>query len=57
MHTIMKLTHQLREYDREKEKEIKKMFNLDGEPMFDDPEFFNAYDKNSHWDEKEINIL
>ena len=33
----------LREYDREKEKEIAKMLDSNGEPIFDDPEFFNTY--------------
>ena len=33
----------LREYEREKEKDITKMFDSNGEPMFDDLEFFDAY--------------
>ena len=35
----------MREYDREKEKEIAKMFDLNGEPMFNDHEFFDTYDE------------
>ena len=31
-------------YDKEKEKEITKMFDSNGEPMFDDTEFFDNYD-------------
>jgi hypothetical protein len=28
---------------REKEKDIKEMFDSNGEPMFNDPEFFDTY--------------
>ena len=41
----MTLAHWLREYDKEKEKEIAQMFDSNGEPMFDDPEFFDTYDE------------
>ena len=37
-------TDLLREYDREKDKQITNMFNSNGEPVFDGPEFFNTYD-------------
>ena len=30
-------------YERDKEKEFIEMFNSNGEPMFDDPEFFDTY--------------
>ena len=33
----------LRAYEREKEKEFIEMFDSNGEPMFDDPEFFDTY--------------
>lgn len=39
----MTLEEWLREYDREKEKEHKEMFNSNGVPTFDDPEFFDTY--------------
>ena len=32
-----------REYEREKEKEFIEMFDSNGEPMFDDPDFFDTY--------------
>ena len=35
--TIMTPVEWLREYEREKEKEITKMFDSNWEPMFDDP--------------------
>ena len=31
-------------YNIEKENKIVEMFNSNGEPMFDDPEFFHTYD-------------
>ena len=43
MPKIMTPTNYLREYDREKEKEIVDMFNSNEETMFDDHEFFNTY--------------
>ena len=42
---IMTSTDQLRDYDREKEKEITEIFDSNGEPMFDDPRFFDTYDE------------
>ena len=33
----------LRAYEREKEKEFIEIFNSNGEPMFDDLEFFDTY--------------
>ena len=39
----MRLTHWFRAYSREKEKEIVEMFDLNGEPMFDDLGFFDTY--------------
>ena len=42
---IMTLDHYLMEYDRVKEKEIVEMFDSNGEPMFDDLEFFHTYDE------------
>ena len=42
---IMTLTDWIRAYDREKEKESVEMFNSNGEPMFDDPEFFMRVEK------------
>ena len=33
----------IREYEREKEKEFIELLNSNGEPMFDDPEFFDTY--------------
>jgi hypothetical protein len=33
----------LRAYEREKEKEITEMLDSNGEPMFDDIEFFDTY--------------
>ena len=33
----------LREYEREKEKEFIEMLDSNGEPMFNDPEFFETY--------------
>ena len=41
----MTLTHWIRAYDKEKEKEIIEMFDSNGEPMFDDLEFFDTYFK------------
>jgi hypothetical protein len=40
---IMTPTKWLREYEREKEKEITQMFDSNGEPMFDDPRFLDTY--------------
>ena len=39
----MTLTYWIRAYDTEKEKEMAKLFDSDGEPVFDDPEFFDSY--------------
>jgi hypothetical protein len=36
-------TEWLRAYEREKEKDITKMFDSNGEPMFDDLELFDTY--------------
>ena len=33
----------LRTYEREKEKEFTEMIDSNGEPKFDDPDFFNTY--------------
>ena len=33
------------ENDIEKDKEFAKLFDTDGEPMFDDPQFFDNYDE------------
>ena len=33
----------LRAYEREKEKEFEEILDSNGEPMFNDPEFFNTY--------------
>ena len=33
----------LRAYEREKEKDFIEIFDSNGEPMFDDPEFFDTY--------------
>ena len=33
----------IREYDKEKEKEMEKFLDPNGESMFDDPEFFDTY--------------
>ena len=41
----MKHTNWLRPYNIEKEKEIRYMFDSNGEPMFDDSELFNTYDE------------
>ena len=41
----MTLIDWLREYDREKEKEIAEMFDSNEEPMFNDLEFFDTYDE------------
>ena len=41
----MKPIDSIREYDKEKKKEIAKMFDSNGEPMFDDPEFFDTHDE------------
>jgi hypothetical protein len=50
MPAIMTPTKWLRAYEREKEKDIIEMFDSNGEPMFDDPKFFNAYvEKFSIW--------
>ena len=38
----MTLTEWLRAYEREKEKEFIEMFDSNGEPMFDDPYFFET---------------
>ena len=40
---IMTLAEWLRAYEREKEKEFIEMFDSNGEPMFDDPKFFDTY--------------
>jgi hypothetical protein len=40
---IMTPTKWLRAYEREKEKDITEMFDSNGEPMFNDPKFFNTY--------------
>ena len=42
---IMTANDWLRAYDTEKEKEIAEMFDSNGEPMFDDPEFFETHDE------------
>ena len=39
----MTLVEWLRAYEREKEKEFIEMFDSNGEPMFDDLEFFDTY--------------
>jgi hypothetical protein len=39
-HEIMTLTYYIRAHDTEKEKEMVEWFDSNGEPMFDDPEFF-----------------
>jgi hypothetical protein len=36
-------TDWIRAYDTEKEKEMEELFDSNGEPMFDDPEFFDTY--------------
>jgi hypothetical protein len=36
-------TYWTREYDKEKEKEMIKLFDSNGETMFDDPDFFDTY--------------
>ena len=36
----------LRAYEREKEKEFIEMFDSNGEPMFDDPNFLDTYVEN-----------
>jgi hypothetical protein len=36
-------TDWIRAYDTEKEKEFSRLFDLNGEPLFDDPHFFNNY--------------
>jgi hypothetical protein len=36
-------TYWIREYDTEKEKEMVELFDSNGEPMFDDPGFFDTY--------------
>jgi hypothetical protein len=41
--TIMTPKKWLREYEREKEREITKMFDSNGDPMFDDTKFFDTY--------------
>ena len=40
---IMTPAEWLRAYEREKEKEFTEMFDSNGEPKFDDPDFFNTY--------------
>jgi hypothetical protein len=40
---IMTLTYWIRGYDTKKEKEMEELFDSNGEPMFDDPEFFDTY--------------
>ena len=40
---ITTLVEWLRAYEREKEKEFIEIFDSNGEPMFDDPEFFDTY--------------
>ena len=37
------MTDWIRAYEREKDKETTYMFDSNGEPMFDDPEFFDTY--------------
>ena len=39
----MTLAKWLRAYEREKEKEFIEMLDSNGEPKFDDPDFFNTY--------------
>ena len=36
-------TEWLKAYEREKEREFSEMFDSNGEPMFDDPDFFDTY--------------
>ena len=43
---IMTPTEWLKAYEREKEKEFIEMFDSNGEPMFDDPKFFDTYVEN-----------
>ena len=43
MPEIMTSTDWLRENDRDKDKEIDDMFDSNGQPIFDDPEFFDTY--------------
>jgi hypothetical protein len=38
----MTLEYWIREYDTEKEKEFFELFDSNGEPLFDDPEFFDT---------------
>ena len=45
MPKIMATNDSIRAYDRNKEKEITEMFHSNGEPMFNDPRFFETYDK------------
>ena len=40
---ILTPTHQLKEYDTRKEKRIAELFDSNGEPMFNDPKFFDTY--------------
>jgi hypothetical protein len=37
------LAYWIREYDIEKEKEMVELFDSNGDPMFDDLEFFDTY--------------
>jgi hypothetical protein len=39
---IMTLIYWIRAYDTKKEKEMEELFDTNGEPMFDDPEFFDT---------------
>jgi len=45
MPTIVTLVECIREYKREKEKEFSEIFYSNGDPMFDDLEFFDTYAK------------
>ena len=40
---IMTLAEWIGAYEREKEKDFIEMFDSNGEPMFDDPDFFDTY--------------
>ena len=39
----MTLAKWLKSYEREKDKEFIEMFDSNGEPMFNDPKFFDTY--------------